>query len=164
MIDPQRPDYVLAQFYAERRRHIIVDVLGFGIDGRVYLSDFGLAIKVHERERSYRTERDVYVRLRDCGVQHVAGHAVPALLGYDDSLLIIEMSVVQPPYILDFAKAQLDFPPDFPAHVMEERYSHWADLFDDRWPHVLAIMRELERRFGVYLLDPHPGNIAFLDD
>ena len=73
------------------------------------------------------------------------------------------MSIVQPPYVLDFAKATIDVPPDFPEHVMAEREAYWADLFDDRWPKVVEIMQVFERRHGVYLLDPKPANIAFSD-
>lgn len=139
--------------------------LGFGMDGSVYATSCKSAIKVFERHKSYQTERDVYLRLRECGVLMILGHIVPGLHDYSDSLRVIEMDIVQPPYILDFAKAQLDMPPDldFPEHVMAERYEHWAGLFDERWPAVLAIMRELEQRYGIYLLDPNPGNIKFAE-
>ena len=62
---------------------------------------------------------------------------------------------------IDFAKATIDVPPDFPEHVMEEREAYWADLFGERWPDVVEIMEVFERRHGVYLLDPKPANIAF---
>ena len=86
------------------------------------------------------------------------------MIDFDEALRVIEMSIVRPPYILDFAKACLDAPPDFPEEVMAERWEHWADLFEERWPHVITIMGWLERRHGVYLLDPSPRNIAFPDD
>lgn len=93
----------------------------------------------------------------------VCGHNVPQLLGHDDELRVIEMRIVPKPYVLDFATAYLDEPPDFPEEVMQERESHWAEVFEDRWPAVRIIMAQF-RRFGIYLLDPSPKNIAFVGD
>lgn len=164
MDNPNRPEYQRAQLYTQDRRYTIVARLGFGLDGVVLQTDRQSAIKSFERERSYRMERDVYLRLRERQIVQISGHAVPQMLDHDDKLRVIEMSIVQPPYILDFAKSQLDFPPDFPDHVMSERYAHWAELFEDRWPEVVAIMRELEKRCGIYLFDPNPRNITFSPD
>lgn len=161
MDNPNRSEYQRLQLYTRQRRCAIVTRLGFGLDGIVLQTDRQSAIKGFGRERSYWMERDVYLRLREHQIVQVGEHAVPQMLDYDDRLWVIEMSIVQPPYILDFAKSQLDFPPDFPDHVMNERYAHWAELFEDRWPKVVAIMRELERKCGIYLLDPTPRNIAF---
>jgi hypothetical protein len=151
-----------ASSYAKRWGYAIAR-FGFGVDGTVFRSDFGSAIKVFERERSYRTERNVYLRLQEDQVIGVCGHAVPELIRFDDEAWIIEMTIVQPPYVLDFAKATIDVPPDFQDEVMEERQAYWADLFGDRWPRVVEIMRVFERRHGIYLLDPKPGNIEFSD-
>jgi hypothetical protein len=51
--------------------------------------------------------------LKERGVEKICDCAVPELIGYDDELLIIEMTVVTTPYVLDFAGAYLDWSPDF---------------------------------------------------
>lgn len=160
-----RDEWRRAQFYATARGSAIVARLGFGLDGVVWQTDRQSAIKVFERAAAYQIERDVYQRLLQCQVTEINGHAVPVMIGHDDELHVIEMSLVQPPYLLDFAKAQLDRSPelDFPREVMVERHEHWAELFDERWPAVLAIMDELERRCGIHLLDVNPSNITFAD-
>ncbi len=139
---------------------MITGQLGFGHDGRVFASDQQTAIKVHEREHAYRQELAVYQRLRECKIERVAGHFVPQLFDWDDARLIIEMSIVSRPFVLDFASATLDEAPDFPDHVLEERDERWRKLFDENWEHVATIVSALER-CGIHLLDPHPGNIAF---
>jgi hypothetical protein len=39
------------------------------------------------------------------------------LLGYDAELWVLEMTVVQQPFVLDFAEVRLDFPLEFPDDV-----------------------------------------------
>ncbi|MEX0887188.1 MAG: hypothetical protein WD009_12205, partial [Phycisphaeraceae bacterium] len=58
----------------------------------------------------YRRELAACVRLREHEVLDVLGHAVPQLLDADPQLGVIELSTVAPPYVLDFAKCQLDVP------------------------------------------------------
>ncbi|MEX2213913.1 MAG: hypothetical protein WD768_07285 [Phycisphaeraceae bacterium] len=143
---------------------IVPGQLGFGHDGHVFVSNEHTAIKVHERATTYRNELAVYQRLRERGVDRVADHHVPKLIDWDDTRLIIEMSIVPRPFVLDFASAMLDHAPRFPQHVIDERTEHWLELFGENWEQVPLIVLELELRAGVYLLDPHPGNIAFEDD
>jgi len=162
-VGPNHAEYNKAQLYAQDRGCVIVTRLGCGLDGIVLQTDRQSAIKSFERTYGYQTELDVYRRLQDHRLYQVAGHAVPELIDHDDRLEIIEMSIVKPPYVLDFAKAQLDVPPDFPDYVMAERYEHWGEMFGDRWPKVLSIMNQLQRRCGIYMLDPNPRNIAFED-
>lgn len=150
-----------AQLYILRRRAVIVSMLGFGSDGIVLETDGGAAMKAFEREASYRTELAVYRRLAEHRVEEVCGHNVPQLLGHDDELWVIEMSIVQPPYVLDFAKAALDAAPDFPEEAWAEQRRSWAERFGDHWPAVLAIMAAMRRRYGIFLLDPSPTNVAF---
>ncbi len=133
------------------------------MDGNVYATDRQSAVKVFNRSESYVTERDVYLRLDEHQVKFVAGLNVPQLIGCDDELETLEISVVQPPYVLDFAKATLDTPPTFPEEVMQERLETWAEQFEDRWPRVLQVLAELRIRYGIHLLDPSPRNIDFGD-
>lgn len=162
--------------YADRHGVWLGPRLGFGKDGTVFSTfpaagaldacDPPAAIKVFVRPELYDRERAVYQRLADAGiggVVQVCGHNVPVMLDHDPELWVIRMTIVARPFVLDFAGAYIDDPPDFPADVMEERYAHWAEVFEHRWPAVQKIMAEF-RRFGVFLLDPSHGNIGFDDD
>lgn len=156
-----------ASLYAQGRGIELGPRLGDGKDGIVSstLGSFRgpTAVKVLRRPDLYLRELACYRRLAEHGVVQVCGHNVPQLVGYDDGLLIIEMTIVSRPYVLDFAGAYIDEPPEFPAEVMEERYTHWEEVFEDRWPTVQSIMAQF-RRYGVYLLDPSPNNIAFEEE
>jgi len=72
----------------------------------------------------------------------ILGLNVPQLLRIDQEFRAIEMTIVRPPFLLDFADALLDEPPDFS---------------EDR---ILAALQT----FGVYLLDINPGNISFPEE
>jgi hypothetical protein len=50
----------------------------------------------------------------DCDLESivdVAGFAVPQLIHHDDRLWVVEMGIVSPPFVLDFAGAYLDLRP-----------------------------------------------------
>ncbi len=151
----------VATHYARRRRMILADRLGHGIDGAVFVTDRMTAVKAHERHHTYFTECEVYRRLAEWNVETVCGHRVPKMIDCDDELWVLEMDVVRPPFLLDFAKATIDFPPDFTDEVMQEWHARCAEMFGERWPAVRTIMSELEERYGIYLLDVNPGNIKF---
>jgi hypothetical protein len=102
--------------------------LGAGKDGTVYGTNRGTAVKVHARVESYTRERDIYFRLRDRRIKKAWMFNVPRLKGYDDECLVLEMSIVAPPYLLDFASAYLDERPDFPQEVEEEWQRHSREL------------------------------------
>ena len=118
------------------------------------------AIKALKFKKLYVTERDVYLRLREKQVENIADFKVPELLRHDDSLWTIEMSIVSPPYVLDFAGAYLDRPPDFPPEVMADWRAEKEEQFEDDWPMVQTVMREF-RAMGIYLSDLNPKNINF---
>lgn len=154
-----------ADLYALKHGLLLGEQLGFGVHGIVFVvasktKPGRAAIKVHRREDSYCRERDVYLRLRDHGVNQVRGFHVPQLLGYDNELWVIDMEIVTRPFVLDFADAYLDEPPDYPAEVLAEWRIEKREQFGDRWPEVELILLSLER-YGVYLVDVSPGNIAF---
>ncbi len=144
-------------------RRISIDFehpLGSGIDGRVWSSDRDTAIKVLERGHNYRLELECYQRLREAGVRSILSFAVPQLIDFDDDLLVVEMSIVQPPFILDFAKVHLDRRPEFPAETLAEWRESMQELFEDCWPKVRSLLAALEQ-YGIYYLDAKPGNIMF---
>ncbi|MEO8353552.1 MAG: hypothetical protein ABI680_17625 [Chthoniobacteraceae bacterium] len=139
--------------------------LGSGIHGMVVVlkSEIGLAetaLKIHFSVEPYRRECDVYERLRERGIRKILGFHVPQMLRSDDAPLAIEMTLVPPPFVLDFAGAWLDFPPEFPAEVWAERREKWASEFGGDWAQAQAILAELEE-LHIYMLDPFPNNIRF---
>lgn len=144
--------------------------LGVGKDGIVF-STVGsptgpTAVKALARADLYGRELTCYRRLAVRGVGgpvQVCGHNVPQLLDHDDKLLVIEMTIVTRPFVLDFAGAYLDTAPEFPIDIMEDRHARWAEDFGGRWPKVQRIMAEF-RTHGIFLLDPSPGNIGFEGD
>lgn len=134
------------------------DHLGSGVHGSVFLTDVQTAVKVHEASTPYRVERDVYRRLADRRVSKIRECAVPVLLYSDDELLVIEMTAVKPPFVLDFAGAYLDRRPDFSDETMAEWRIEKEEQFGSDWAEVDLILAHLEG-LGVYLSDISPRNI-----
>lgn len=139
----------------------IQECLGGGIDGIVFSTDRSTALKVVERAKLYQAELNAYLRLRECDVSTIADCAVPRLVGWDDELQIIELTIVQQPYILDFAKSALDERQDFPDHVWEEWKVQKQEEFGSDWSKAAAAYDELVRRCGIYHGDLSPRNFAF---
>ncbi len=159
MLTPdQLPRRVL--LYARKRRIQIVDKLGSGQDGWVGKSDDRTAIKIFDRDKAFKNERRSYQRLAERGITSIDGFDIPTVFLYDEWEMAIEMEIVQPPFILDFGKAHVDFPPEYPEDIMLEHQANQQELWGDRWPQVLSIVGQLER-VGIYYLDTKPGNIAF---
>lgn len=81
-------------------------MLGKGKDGSVWRTSRLSALKIHATSTSYLPERDAYIRLQEVGVAKVAGFNVPALYVFDDELLAIEMEIIIPPFVVDFASTR----------------------------------------------------------
>jgi hypothetical protein len=146
--------------YAQRHFCHLEAQLGYGFDGIVFSTDCQSAVKVFKYERQYTSERDAYFRLRELRVYDVRGFAVPRLLQYDDELWVVEMTIVRPPFVLDFAGASLDRPHEFPKEVLEAWRLEKAEQFETRWPEVRRLIGAFEQ-YGIYLSDVKPGNIEF---
>ncbi len=135
--------------------------LGEGTDGRVWFTTASSVIKVFHRRQNYCTELGCYQRLMERRVKQIDGLAVPQLIEYDHDLAIIEITLVQPPYLLDFGKAYLDEPAPYTPEQLEEWRSDWVRYFPDedlrRVRKVLAILRG----YGIDYVDPKPWNIRF---
>ena len=131
---------------AVARRYIGVDqllkLLGSGAEGFVYPSPSATAVKVFTYREKFDTELAAYERLLRHNVIEVCGFAVPRLVNSDADLLVIEMTIVQPPFILDFAQSKLDTPPDFPEG-MDEWWERVAADFGERFPVVQSLFYEL---------------------
>lgn len=101
------------------------------------------------------------MRLRARKIDVIAGFEIPLLYAVDDDFLAIEMSIVKPPYLLDFASAKLDSPPD----LIEDEGHSLADLvferFGERAAEIFYLRQQLEQHAGIYLIDIHPHNIKF---
>lgn len=158
-----------ARAYAQLKGLALGDQLGRGVHGIVFLTECQgqkatdsplSAIKAHQNEPDYWRERDVYLRLQEFGVNTIRGCRAPELIAYDDTLFIIEMTVVTRPFVLDFAGAYLDHSPDFSEEVLADWQVEKREQFGPRWGEVQAILRALEG-FGIYMIDVNPGNISF---
>jgi hypothetical protein len=153
--------------YADRNGLAVERQLGAGVHGIVFSAAHQAeggrsAVKVHERAADYARERDVYLRLRANGVTAVRGCNVPELIAFDDELWALQMTVVARPFVLDFAGAFLDQPPNFPDEVLAEWQAEKQEQFGPRWGEVQAILRFLEG-YGVFMIDVNPGNVSFGD-
>lgn len=151
-----------ADLYCQRNDLIRFEAtLGKGKDGTVWATNRASVIKIHVRPESYRDEMAAYIRIESIALRSIAGFAIPALIDFDDELRAIEMQIVTPPFIVDFASARLDFDP----HLIEDEGNTLEDFvrsrFDDRTDTVMGIYHELIGNAGIYLTDLHPQNIKF---
>ena len=141
--------------------HLLKD-LGSGAEGFVFPTPSATAVKVFTYKEKFDRELAAYQRLREHNVLSVMGFAVPRLVDYDAHLLVIEMTMVQPPFLLDFAQSVLDRPLDFPEGL-EEWWERVAADFGDRFPIVQSVFYELQQKYGIYYYDLAPRNINFGD-
>ncbi|SRR6266545_3064238 len=153
-----------AQAYALRHNLRLAERLGHGIHGIVYAAERNLepgnvAIKVHRLQDAYERERNVYLRLRQASVEEILGFNVPKLVRFDDDLLVIEMSIVTRPFVLDFASAYLDEVPEFSDEIWAEWEAEKREQFESRWATVQAVLNALEAK-GIHMVDVSPSNIA----
>lgn len=145
----------------------LAERLGFGIHGIIFAAENkrvgGLtAIKAHREIEPYRRELSVYERLGKIGVTKILGFNVPQLVNSDESLRVIEMSIVVRPFVLDFAGAYLDAMPEFPDEVWEEWEAEKMEQFGARWSSVRKVLAALEE-WDIYMVDVSPSNIAFAE-
>jgi hypothetical protein len=164
---PQPHLLARAQAYAARHQLELREQLGRGVHGIVLVAQSQVkrgrsAVKIHEHADAYHRERDVYLRLQEHNVKTLRGCRVPKLLDFDDELWVIRMTVVKRPFVLDFAGAFLDRPPDFGEDVVADWHAEKQVQFGPRWPEVQAILGVLEG-YGIFLVDVNPGNISFGD-
>ena len=137
-------------------------ILGHGSDGAVWQTDRNTAVKVLARERNFNAELECYLRLKEHNIRDMEGFAIPFLVGYDETLWVIEMPIVRPPYLLDFGKVYLDTPPPYhdDQQLLAHAYQEWQVRFGCDWPQVASLLKTLETRFGIYYVDPRPSNIC----
>lgn len=154
--------------YAERHGLYLAERLGFGIHGIVHAAGSNpqlppaSAIKAHSNPEAYGRERDIYLRLQTIGTRELLGFHVPQVLAFDDELRVLEMTIVTRPFVLDFAGAYLESPPDFSDEVWDEWIEQKRDQFGQRWNKVQEILDALQE-LHIHMVDVSPSNIAFRD-
>jgi hypothetical protein len=153
----------LVQRYASKRDIKLAERLGSGVHGTVFTAEHKtkpgfFAVKFHREERPFNQERRVYERLREEETTRILGFNVPQLLRIDEEFRAIQMTIVRPPFLLDFAGAYLDEAPDFSEDVLRQWQEEKAEIFGERWPEVTRILAALEA-LGIYLRDINAGNI-----
>jgi len=159
-----------ARLYAARHQLEIAEPaesLGSGKDGIILVAKNKVkpgesAVKVLKENEAYLREKRVYERLLAAGVRKVMGFNVPQFLGFADDLRVIEMTIVQRPFVLDFAGAHLDTRPEFTAEIWSDWEMEKREQFEGHWETVEKILDEFEN-LGIYLLDVSRGNIGFRD-
>jgi len=72
------------------------------------------------------------------------------------------MTIVTRPFLLDFAGAYLDAPPESSEEIWKEWESEKREQFEKRWPIVQGALTALED-LDIYMVDVSPTNISFLD-
>ena len=83
-------------------------------------------------------------------------------LGFGIHGIVIEMTVVTRPFVLDFAGAYLDWGPNFSEEVLADWRAEKQEQFGPRWPEVQAVLGALEA-YGIFMVDVNPGNVSFGD-
>jgi hypothetical protein len=156
-----------AHSYIAARQLEIRERLGFGIHGTVYVTEIKSkpgkrAIKALRERQFFERELEAYQRLADARVSKILEFHVPQLIDFDENLMVIEMTVVTRPFVLDFAGALMDRLPEFTAEIWDEWERQKRDQFGIRWATVERVLAEL-KKFGIYMIDVSPSNIAFLD-
>jgi hypothetical protein len=153
-----------ALLYADSKLLAMPSDLPFdgGDDGSVWFTDNKTVVKSFRNSVNYTHELICYQRLQSGGIgRRIREFNVPELVDYSDDLMVIEMTAVFPPYILDFGKAYLS-DPRFPDHVLEEWHERMQFWWDDRVREVRTALATL-RRCGIWYFDAKPGNVTLLD-
>ncbi len=153
--------------YASRHQLQLAERLGFGIHGIIHVARDNVksgktALKAHRSVEPYQRERAAYERLREARVTQILGFHVPQFIRADDELRVIEMTIVTRPFVLDFAGAWLDAPPEFPDETWAEWETEKVEQFGPSWPKVQAVLAELET-MDIHMIDVSPSNVAFAD-
>jgi hypothetical protein len=134
--------------------------LGWGVSGIVFASPLlKTAIKVHHRPESFQTELRAYEFLKRIRLTTLHGLTIPRLRGHDERRQLIEIDLVRPPYLLDFAGVRFE-DPQFSADTLADIHETIRLRFGNRASVAYAVYDSL-RKLGMYYLDLRPGNLNF---
>ena len=146
-----------AEEYAKLKSLTTEKVFGYGQEGYILQTNKATAVKAFYYEAHYRHELEIYEYLERWEIRTAAGFHIPELVAHHDQLKVIEITVVSPPFVVDFVGARIDEP--------FEREDEWLEstmeLFESEWDRVKIAIMVLEDH-GIYLSDIHPGNIRCL--
>ncbi len=111
------------------------------------------AVKVYwpERRAAFETEVLCYQRLAERNVTQILGFAIPRMVAFDASLLVVEMDFVSRPSLLDFGKAKLDTPPQDDFSDVEAVQVDMQEKWGSKLPLVRKIVWHLQT-LGIYYL------------
>jgi len=117
-------------------------LLGHGSDGAVWRTSRNAALKILEKQKNYDNELECYRRFQRADIVDIGGYSVPRLEDHDDDLRAIEMSIVDPPYLLDFGKVRLDVAPPYyrDKQLWSNTLAEWRRLFGKDWKDVAFAM------------------------
>jgi serine/threonine protein kinase len=158
----------IAKSYARSRGLILADHLGTGTDGSVWKTKMQgvndmTVIKAFQAQKNYLMELGCYQRLGNHNISKLGRFAIPSMVDFSDDLLVIEMSIVTAPYLLDFGKAYLDSEPDHSQETWSYYHQEQRDIWEDKYDEVQSLLAQL-RNIGIFYRDPKPGNIMFEPD
>jgi hypothetical protein len=137
-------------------------LLGYGQDGSVWATSRRSAVKAFRNPATYNRELSCYQRLKNKDISALNGFPIPRLVAFDGGLFVIEMEIVEAPFLLDFGKAHLDHCP-YTQKDLEEWIKEYEELWGEKhWKIVWALVRKL-RAQGIYYMDPNPRNIRFVN-
>ncbi len=130
----------------------------------MYSTTSKTALKAYLHENLYQNEKRVYERLSDHSVKKLHGFAVPLFVSASDEHRVLEMTIVTPPFIIDFAGAYLDKRPPFDEEILEGWEAEKREQFgEERWSTVKSLMSAFAG-LRIYLNDVHPRNVMFVDE
>jgi len=150
--------------YASRYRVEFTTRLGDGKDGSVFSTTLGHAVKFLRRRLDYTRELRAYLVLQEQQVVEIEFFQIPQLLRFDDELFAVEMTIVRPPFLLDFVSSYTDEEIEwlnFTEDVLTERETFWEERFGERWPVVARLRDSFHMLTGLTLLDLSHNNIRF---
>jgi hypothetical protein len=142
--------------YCESRGIQTQDLIGYGLDGFVWKTNRASVIKVCRHASLFERELAVYRRLSLLGLHQLQGFRIPSLLDQDAEQWVLELSLVSPPFILDFAAASLGKQPT--EMESAEWLSEKRRMFGADWADVQRLLDGL-RLYGIHFPDVHLGNI-----
>lgn len=94
-------------------------------------------------------------------MDHIGQFAIPVFHGCDPRLLIIEMGVVRPPFLIDFGKATVDDDQGWSREQMDMWWAQVNEHFEKDASIASSIFTQLRDKTGIYQWDLRPSNLNF---
>ena len=140
--------------YAKSRNLTIEKEFGYGCDGFVFATNKSTAVKSFRYPQLFQYELEIYDYLTEHRITSVDEFHIPELVSSDPGLCVIEMTIVSPPFVLDFVSARIETEVEYDEEWIAQR----MEEFESDWPTVRRVMLGM-RQHGIHLVDVHPGNV-----